>query len=217
MIPGYAPWFISESEARFLTLCLHAGCYHCERVEKEEVAESLREGEYLVYTPVDQAAGFQAYWEALPQESSSAVAQPMLNLPLIGALRSLSPAADQAWEVDAIWFPAQILDRDRPYFLRMGIVCEESSGLIIGTEPSLPEKSTFQVLVDLICSSAKQNNTLPGTVFVKGPEQVAALAPLAKTLGFFVRRRKNLMGIRMFKDAALDEMASGGRRRRGKR
>jgi hypothetical protein len=72
------------------------------------------------------------------------------------------------------------------------------------------------MLVDVICSSAKQNNTLPGTVFVKGPEEVAALAPLAKTLGFSVRRRKHLRGIRIFKDAALDQMALGGRKRPGR-
>lgn len=161
--------------------------------------------------------GFQARWEAWPQEISSAVAQPVLNLPLIESLRSLSPLADQAWEVDAFWLPAQILDRDRPYFLRMAVVCLESSGLIIGTEPSLPEKSSFQMLVDVICSSAKGNTTLPGTVFVKGPEEVAALAPLAKTLGFSVRRRKHLRGIRIFKKAALAQMASGGRRRPGRR
>lgn len=205
--PGYAPWFISESEARFLTLCLNAGCFHCESADQEGVAESVREGEYLVYSPIDQVSGFQARWEAWPEESQNIVPNPVLNLTLIETLRSLSPVADQAWEVDAFLLPAQILDKERPYFLRMAVVCQESSGLIIGTEPALPEQSTSQMLVDIICSSAKENKTLPGTVFVKGPEEVAALAPLAKTLGFSVRRRKNLRGIRMFKKAALDQMA----------
>lgn len=52
-----------------------------------------------------------------------------------------------------------------------------------------------QLLVDVICSRAKGNNTL----------------------GLSVRRRKHLRGIRIFKEAALAQMASGGRSRPGRR
>ena len=52
---------------------------------------------------------------------------------------------------------------------------------------------------------------------MKRPEEVAALAPLAKNLGFSVCRRKHLRGIRKSKDASLDQMALRGRANPGRR
>lgn len=48
LLPGYIPWFLTEPEARFLTIALHVVCGHCERIANREVAGSLREGECLL-------------------------------------------------------------------------------------------------------------------------------------------------------------------------
>jgi len=203
-IPGYAPWFITEAEARFLTLCIQAGCYHFDRVNREEIDESFREGAYLVYSPAPDPPGFQSSWEKWPEDKPPAPVKPILNLKAIEGLRSLTPDPHQSWEADVFLFPSQILEGDRPYFPRMGVVCHESSGIIVGTELSPPGQASSQLIVDLICSTAAKNGALPGALFVKGTAEEVALAPLAKMLGFTVRRRKRLGKIEKFRNAAME-------------
>jgi hypothetical protein len=86
----------------------------------------------------------------------------------------------------------------------MGLVCHESSGIIVGNELSPPGQASSQLIVDLICSTAAKNGTPPGTLFVKGTAEKVALAPLAKMLGFTVRRRKRLGKIEQFKNASIE-------------
>jgi|GEM_PF-1018683 len=204
--PGYAPWFITESEAKFLTLCLEAGCHHHDRVDRMEIDESLRKGEYLVYSPVGVAPGFESRWEQLPERPTGGAPRPVLDIKRLNALRSLTPAAGVAWEADVFHIPVGILDRDRPYMPRMAAACEEASGFVLDTEMSPPEPSTPQLLVNIVCSAAEKSRMLPETVFVKGANEEAALAPLAKTLGFNVGRRKRLKTIQQFKTAAIKQL-----------
>ena len=206
-VPGYAPWFITETEARFLTLCLEAGCHHHDRVDRVEIDESFRKGEYLVYTPVGDAPGFESHWERMPERPSGGAPRPVLDLKRLNALRSLTPAAGVAWEADVFHMPVGILDRDRPYLPRMAAACEESSGFVLETEMFPPEPSTPQLLVNIVCSAAEKSRMLPETVFVKGTNEEAALAPLAKTLGFSVNRRKRLKAIQQFYAAAIKQMS----------
>jgi hypothetical protein len=208
MIPGHPPWFLTEAEVVFLTLNLHAACYHSERIVRGEIDESFREGECLVYTPNQGSPGFVAGWEPWPEPAKRAEATPLLNLTAINAIRAAKHGTGGAWEADVFYLPSTILDRDRPYYLRLAIVCDES-GLVIGVEPSPPDRSNHQILADTICSTAQKRGVIPGTIFVKGPAEAAALAPLAKALGFATRRQKNLRAIAAFKKAAMDQWVQG--------
>lgn len=211
LIPGHPPWFLTEPEARFFTLNLHAACHHFDRIVRGEVDESYREGECLVYTPHQGSPGFVAGWEPWPKPAKGSETPPVLNLTVINALRASKRETEKAWEADVFWLPSPILDGERPYYLRMAVVCDESSGLVIGADPHPPEPTDHQILADIICSTVEKQGAIPGTVFVKGPDEAAALASLAKALGFANRRRKNLRAIAAFKKAALEQLVYGRR------
>ena len=171
-----------------------------------EIDESLRKGEYLVYSPVGDAPGFESHWERLPARPSGGASRPVLDIRRVNTLRSLTPAAGVAWEVDVFHMPVGILDRERPYLPRMAAACEESSGFVLETEMFPPEPSTPQLLVNIVCSAAEKSRMLPETVFVKGTTEEAALGPLAKTLGFNISRRNRLKKLQHFKAAAIKQM-----------
>jgi hypothetical protein len=206
MLPGYAPWFLTESEARFLTLCLEAGCFHHERVDQMEIDESFREREYLVYTPVEHPPGFQASWEKWPKKPAGEVFTPVLDLALIESLRPLSPVSGQRWQADVFRMHMQIMDKDRPYVPRMAAICDEASGFVLDTELFPPGEPTSQLFINVVCSAAQKNQMLPETVVVKGNAEAAALASLAKVLGFKVLKRKPLRAINAFKTAVIKDM-----------
>jgi hypothetical protein len=214
-LPGYAPWFFTEAEARFFSLALDAACHHFEKIKKGETEESLRENECLVYSVVDGSpVQYSAHWEPWPILAPAPIAVPILNLTCINAIIAKKPKADSPWEADVFYLPSTIHDRERPYYMRLVVVCQQSSGFVFVADPSLPEPSVAQLLADAICSSIERHGFLPDTIFVKRREEAAALASLAKALGVTIRVRKNLGAVQMLKESLTARLLYGGGRGR---
>ena len=115
-----------------------------------------------------------------------------------------------AWEAEVFYLPSPIMEGDRPYYTRMGVVCHQSSGVVLTTDVATPDLSGAQVLVNAICSSIERSKLRPDTIIVKDAIDVAALGPLGKTLGFAVRQQKKLTAIRMFRKDIMKRFGFGG-------
>lgn len=204
LLPGYAPWFLTESEARLLTLGLTAVCRHGGRIHDPET--SVRHGECLVYTHAAQGSNeLIAEREPWPPRPIRPIEHPILNLARINAIRALKTRPDTPWEADVFHLPSVVLDRERPYFVRMAVVCQQSSGFVFEAAPAPPESSGPQILADAICSAIEKHGFLPETIFVKRAMHIATLTPLATALGLTLRGEKNLAAIETLKR----EMPSG--------
>lgn len=205
LLPAYAPWFLTEAEAQFLTLGLDVTCHHLRRIGMGEVNVSIREKQCLVYSAVRDAEGnYQAGWEPWPDGVGQSTALPILNLSRINALLAKKTRPDSAWEAGIVHIPASIRDRERPYYLRIVVVCQRTSGFVFATEACPPEAQGNQVLADTICSSIERHGFLPETIFVRSVEECDALKALAKALGFTIRHKKNLTAIRMLKNDMME-------------
>ncbi len=215
---GYAPWFLNESETKFLTLGLNAGLYHFEKILDDEAEDSLLENEILVYTPTDDSGtSFHSEWESFPELPSELKAQPILNLPRINALRAKRPKQSAVWEAGAFYLPSTIFDRERPYYTHLAVVCEQSKGIVLAVETILPEQFTEQVLAETLCSVIEKHNIMPQKIFVKSDDLAAALQPLANALGFAIQQKEELRTLTMVKEGLYEQLMNGnfggGRRR----
>lgn len=213
LLPRFAPWFLTEDEARFLTLGLNAACHHHEQIVKGNVDESLRSSEILVYSAVarDSAEGvprdslaslpgkYQSQWEPLPAYAPSSAAPPVLNLARINAIRAKQMKPDPPWEASMIFIPSAIADYERPYYMRLAAVCQQRSAFAFAAEPALPRQTNNQARADAICSLVEKSGFLLETIFVRTTDEAAALASLAKALGCAVRQREHLDAVRGFK------------------
>ncbi|HEV8538104.1 MAG TPA: hypothetical protein VGR15_04180 [Bacteroidota bacterium] len=213
LLPGFVPWYLTEGEARFLTLALTAARHHAGRIVSGDVTDSIRDGECLVYIA---AAGsetkYAAGWEPWPAAERRPVAPLPLVLARLTALRAKKLKPDTPWEAGVFYLPSPILDYERPYFMRLATVCQESSGHSFEFELMTPGKMPHQALADAICSSIEKSGFLPETIFVRSAEEVAALRPLANALGSNIRWRKNLETIQAVKEAMFEQMVRGGGR-----
>ena len=205
LLPGYAPWFLMEAEARFLTLGLRVACHHAHRLEIGEEKQSYRDGEYLVYSPaVGAENNFDAQWEAWPSPPQKSIKLPVLNLARLNAISGKKLKPDTSWKVGAVYLPSMISDGERPYYIHIAAVCQQSSGFAFCAEPSPPETPVAQMLADAICSSIAKSGFLPEAVVVENEDNVTSLEPLGKTLGFSVRRQKKLRTIQALKKDMME-------------
>ncbi len=218
MVSGYAPWFLTEPEARFLTLGINAACWHHDRVQRGEVGESIRDDECLMYTPVEGSqTEFRSEWEPLPVYEKKPLKPPVLNLGVISSIKAKKLKPDSEWEADAFFLPMPVMDRDRPYFARTAVACQQVSGFVFDMITASPEIPQYQLLADTICSSIEKSGFKPDAIFVRNEEFASALAPLSNVLGIQVRSRKNLSSIEMLKESMLSYMMGEEKGRRGKR
>lgn len=210
LLPGCAPWFLTEPEARFFAIALDVACLHMVNIVQGEIKPSGTPGTCFVYSPSDDTlTNVRGQWEPLPKPVPEPIQLVFLDPSRIRALRAKKTMPDSPWEVDATWMPGETMDRERPYFSRMAIACQQSTGFVFAFEIGPPESSPMQLLADVICSSIEKHGFLPDIIFVKSEAEVASLAPLGAQLGFFVKRKANLESIRMMKETMMKEMASG--------
>lgn len=211
LIPGCTPWFLTEREARFLTFALDAACLHAANVDSEEIVRATHPGMVYVYSAADKyRAVINGAWEPIP----AAVPQPMQPVRLDPArmkrLRAKQTLPDTPWEVDVRVAPGATMDRERPYLMRLGIACQQSSGFVFAFETGPPEIAPHQLLADVVCTSIENHGFLPGTIYVKSAPESTALGPLAAELGFTLRTKSKLETIDMVTSEMRDHFRQGG-------
>ncbi|HQT92155.1 MAG TPA: hypothetical protein PL001_09035 [Candidatus Kryptobacter bacterium] len=218
MLSGYAPWFLTEPEARFLTLGINAACFHYDRVRRGEVEESIRSEECLMYSPVEGSqTEFRSEWGPLPVYEKKPLKPPVLNLGVISSIKAKKLKPDSEWEVDSFYLPMPVMDRDRPYFARTAVACQQSSGFVFDMSTAPPETTQHQLLADVICSSIEKSGFKPDAIFVRNEEFASALAPLANVLSISILGRKNLGSIKMLKESMMGYMMGEGKGGRGRK
>jgi hypothetical protein len=211
LLPGYAPWFLTEAEARFFTIALGSVCRHCEKVVDGEIEESLRDNECLVYSSVvDQTGEYIAAWEPWPGLARAPVVLPLVDPARIKAVHAKNPKPDSPWQADVLYFPSTIHDRERPYFMRVAVVCQRVSGFVFDVRPAYPETPSVQSLADVILASIEKHGFLPETVFVKKAQDASALIPLGRSLGVTIRHQKTLRAVEMLKKEMMERFVYSG-------
>ena len=210
VLPRYAPWFLSESEAAFLTLGLKAACLHYHTIDEGTMDESLREDECLMYTPINTAqTEFQTQWEPLPLITKTPPLPPIFNLSILTDLKTKSLTQDTAWEADVIMLPSMVFEGERPYFVRMTALCHASTGIAFKTDVAVPDVADQQLLADTICSVIKAQSRKPDTLLVKNKKLKDALTPLGNVLGIQIKQKKNLPAVQELRESLNGYIRSG--------
>ena len=190
--PGYAPWFLTKSQARFLTLALRHAI---------EISKRCVDGEMQVGGPDDEQVliGFPQIdagllkWEHRwikpdpPQEAE--VITPPLDEVRLRRFRSLSRAG--VWEADLDWSHMTIGDKERPYVPLLFLCADQDSGLILGFHLSKHD-SCHAELVDEFMAIVAKIGVLPNKVVVASKRLGALLEPVAAKLGVDLKVTRKL-------------------------
>jgi len=198
-LPGHAPWFLAEAEARFLTLALDCACDAVSQTLAGRLHLDSQPGKCLIYTPKPGADGgrpaMETCWEALPKYIPAPPAAYMPDAAAIAKIVAARFPDNGPWEADVFDSGLVIGDKDRPYIPKMIMVAHQASGFMFHASVVEGDQGEMQALGDAIVGAMREHSFATAIIYVKNEETVAALAPLGKALGLVFERKKRLQSI----------------------
>jgi uncharacterized protein DUF6930 len=207
---GYLPWYLSEDEARYLTLCLEQAREIALCVEKDpNWLLPARKNHYLVRVPIRQTDGWG--WEshslkpALPSKPN--VCPYPLDEIRLQRIKKTNQARQGAWEIDGIYIPTPVEGKDRPFFPYSLLCADHESGFILGTvvaEPATWESEFPSSILDCV----ENHKLMPSVLWVRKEELRHLLEPLASCLGIKVQMAKRLPTVDRARKALLKHLAN---------
>ena len=220
--PGYYPWHLTESEAKYLTLCLEQARDVALCLEKDpDWLSAPNKNHYLVRVPVDETSvateptvfnasmGQQLLFKAFdephrwqwktewlkPAPLTRAKVRPYsIDEVRLQRIKNTSQAQHGTWEADAFYAPNPVGGDNRPFFPYTFLCVDHESGFIFDTV--LAEPSMWQTeFCKTFLESIEAHKLVPSTLWVRKEELRELFEPVATRLGIEVRLTKKLPAI----------------------
>lgn len=203
--PGYLPWYLTETEAKYLALCLR---------ETREVAICLHKdpgwlsgpgkNHYLVRVPVERAGAprWESHWLKPAPITKTKVRWYRIDEVRLQRIKNTTKTRLGIWEVDAFYMGTPVKGENRPFFPYAMLCVDQNSGFIFGTvvvEPSEWEAHFPASILGCI----EDHNLLPSALWVRKADLCELIEPLASRLGIEVRFTRKLAEVDRAKRAML--------------
>jgi hypothetical protein len=204
--PGMFPWFLTSSEARFLTIALEQLLDVAPRIrDDEDVLWGEGEDDFLVRVP--RAENARLVWEdkimRVPEPELKEVTPAPLDPQLLESLKRL-PEVTNVIEVELTMMPMPVREKkERPFFPYMLMLAEADSGMILANDMLQPLPSLDAMRAEIpikVAGHLLQLGLRPMRIAVRTATTAQSLAPLAEELGIRIKPSPKLPAI----DAALE-------------
>jgi len=206
--PGMFPWFLTSSEARFLTAALEQLLDVAPRVrDDEDILYGEDDDDFLVRVPRKENG--RHVWEdkiiRVPEPEKKTATPAPLDPQLLEALKRL-PKKGTALEMELTMLPMPVREKkERPFFPYLLLIVDGQSGVILSTDMMQPQPSLEAMRAELpfkLAEAMSQLGAIPHVVAVRTETTASLLAPLAAALGIQVKQSSKLPSL----DAALKFM-----------
>jgi hypothetical protein len=204
--PGYMPWFLTGSEARFLAVAIRQALDVTGRMRgKPDLLERPLPGAYLVR--VAESASGETSWrdewlEPVPLADEDAVAGLLADVPaepeLLARADALTRQRAGTWEVDIRSLPAPIAPPgERPYIPLQILIADHDSGFIFDTDIRQQTGYVTAFREHFIKVLAKLD-MVPERILLTNQRTEVVLAPITTALGISVERVPRLVEVDRF-------------------
>lgn len=207
--PGFMPWFITSSEARFLIYALEQTLEVAPRVKDNPLilADENDEDDEVYLVRVAEKNGDELVWhDVMKQIPPPALKQYSLKVPteLINQLKSLPQNDDFIFEIDLFHAPTPVKEKNsRPYFPKMLMMAETNSLYILGVELMKPQEDKVQGYTEMTESLIQMlagNGALPKEFRVSSDLLFGLLRSFTQQLNIKLRQADDLIAIREAKE-----------------
>lgn len=196
--PGYEPWYLNEEECIFLTHALKQVLFVVDQMLTEQLSQEIEEG-FTVVRYSEMKNG-QLEWNSrrheivipLPTTQTVRIEDDML----IQRLKKIGHNAGSTLQVDICMLPSAVQDKrnSRPYFPRMIVLADLSTGMIIDFEMYHDAKDNVDITLHKIIQYCL-NQGLPGEIQVCKMEMIGILEDICDRTGIELKLVNRLIRI----------------------
>ena len=214
--PGFAPWFISEDEAKWLTFALRCASDLTEAVEEDDdLLKPEKPGHCLLYFPRDNGDSELSWtrkWHLPEPLKEPTLPEMPIDELRLRKIQKQSLKQDTPWEMDCFYLSGGVIqDRDRPYYMRCAMVAHKESRFLFNAEMLGLEQKNHTVLWDIFLGAIEKHGFLPDELHVRDELTWETLKPLAEKIGCRLRLTRNLPAIFEAKESLNKQMRRGFR------
>jgi hypothetical protein len=221
--PGYHPWFLTEDEARYLTLCLEQTRDVALRLKTNpKWLAATSKGHYRVRvtitnsettanqaTPTGDETGQQTLFPDSAQKQAGqwldqwlkptplaqrSVASVPLDEVRLQRIKNASQAHASAWEIDGFFSMDAVDGDDRPYYPYMLLCVDHDSGFILSS--ALANPSTWESeFIEAFLSGIEQSKLFPEKLTLRKEDLRRLFEPSAAKLGIRLELTKKLAAV----------------------
>ena len=183
-LPGYVPWFLTDEEARFLTIALEQAVHVAKGLKMDkDLLTPPKESQLLVRVPnfKEDSANWIDEWMELPRlEKSEFKASPLDEIHLQRIKKNMTKKQG-IWEIDYFYFPGAVQEEGRPYHPRASVIMDHASELALH-QWIAPPWEFFNTFQDNILDFFEEFKILPKHILVSKDETFKMLEPITSRL-----------------------------------
>jgi hypothetical protein len=193
--PGYVPWFIDEAEAHLLLDDLRKAVAFSELLRISlALYDSRQENEFpffpaLVTEPLTRD---QLEWHTILPAPLPADPPPDTRAFELPPLLVLPQPPQSAWELAAFYAPMPVSEPPRPYFPKMALGVDATTGMILAFQLAGPDQTMADAAARGLIQSIQASGCRPVTIRMNSLNLIQALQPLANALGTKLLHAKSL-------------------------
>jgi len=194
-LPGYAPWFLDKSEVRFLTHLLEQASLLVLRLKDDFEILNKEKDCFLVRVAKKQV--HKLVWDdqylKLEPVKLSIISNYGLDELRLYRLREKLHKSSSTWESDIFFSPCPIQEKAnrRPYFPRVSLWLDQTSGLIVSYHLADAEHYP-QEFREQFLNLLEETNVSPREILVKNDEAYFLLESITNYLHIKLRKVEQL-------------------------
>lgn len=193
--PGYYPWYLTASEAEYLTLALQQATEIALRFkEAPDMLTPPERGLLLVRVPVKEGYTYRWREEWLPPAPLEKKTH-RIEIP-VDALRRVKEVASRqqgTWECALFWSPEAVRgEGGRPYFPYMCLWVDRRSGLVLNAEFFISPQALALEFLRQFLELLERHQFHPSQIMVDREETFRLLQPVTFELNIILRQTERL-------------------------
>lgn len=208
--PAHLPWFLEDSEVRFLRQILEQTIDVVTRFKHDEsVLEPPDDASYLIRVPHKQETGLR--WEdqmqqvSVPEDLEVDLA---MEANVLDALKAL-PQSQLIIECDLFMLPTPVMEGGRPFFPYVLLAVETESQMMVAADMLSPNPSLeamWGLTVNSLMKQVVKAGFRPQEIKVASDFMYSLLEAVTDEIGVNLRRSRRMKGLEEAKASMFEHM-----------
>ena len=204
--PGYLPWFLTRSEARFLTVALQQAIHVVEKIRvNPHLLDASDNGELKILVRMCENEKWSDAWEDPPAYETPAMI-PIINELHLAQLKKANFSRRGLWAADCIMLPMPIREGARPYY-PYGFPVLTSEGQLMGME-LIHSEELHSKLPKAFLNLLENQQCIPQSLRVGSEQAFVLLEPITRKLQIPLQHAQSIPELEFFLQS-MDEYFGG--------